>query len=148
MRGYAEKIIFLLAGCPAKNQSIMPEAHQFKTLEETIRIYTEVIANFERRRKDMLQRRRGASDSVMVHIDEMLALNQRSLDAFRNVLNTTKRQLEWKRSSAMTLGIPSESAGDENGTHRQNEKAGADESADRGGIRSPFAEGRPDPRAG
>ncbi len=41
----------------------------------------------------MLGRRRGANDAVMVHLDESLALSQRTLDSLRNGLATAKAQL-------------------------------------------------------
>jgi hypothetical protein len=46
----------------------------------------------------MRQRRQGATDSVMVHIDESLKLNQRTLDSLARVLATAKEQLRQERS--------------------------------------------------
>ena len=67
-------------------------------LEESIRVYSEVIESFERTRERMLIRRRGACDSVIAHIDSTLDLNKRTLDSLRDVLETAKAQLEAERS--------------------------------------------------
>lgn len=73
-------------------------AEQITKLEESIRVFTEAIASFERTRERMLGRRRGATDAVMVHLDESLELNRRTLDSLRNVLASAKEQLEQEKS--------------------------------------------------
>ncbi len=69
-------------------------------LAESIRLYEGVILSFERGRDRMRSRRNGATDSVMVHLDESLALNERTLDAMNRVLATAKEQLQQERARA------------------------------------------------
>ena len=78
----------------------MAKGGQIEKLQESIQVYEGVIRSFERARERMLQRRRGASDSVMVHIDESLGLNRRTLDSLNRILETAKEQLERERSGA------------------------------------------------
>lgn len=80
----------------------MPASQQITTLEDSVRVYQEVIESFERTRQLMLGRRRGANDAVMVHLDESLALNQRTLDSLRNGLATARVQLEQERAREET----------------------------------------------
>ena len=76
----------------------MSLTHDIPKLEESVRVYSEVIESFERARERLLTRRRGAIDSVMAQLDESLALNQRTLDSLRNVLGAAKSQLAAERS--------------------------------------------------
>lgn len=62
-------------------------------LEESIRVYEKVIHNFERMRRQLMERRQNASDSVMLHIDRSLALNASTLKSLRAILDTTKKEL-------------------------------------------------------
>jgi hypothetical protein len=73
---------------------------QFARLEESIRVYEDVIRNFEESRSRMWERRRGATDSVMVHIDDCLALNERTLQSLNRVLCTAQDQLRQDRFRA------------------------------------------------
>jgi len=79
----------------------MPNASTVATLRENLRVYEEAIATFESARKKMQARRRGASDSVMVHLDESLKLNERALASLKRVADTAKEELhrELSRSS-------------------------------------------------
>jgi hypothetical protein len=76
----------------------MVKSRQLAKLQESIKVYEDVIRTFERARDRMRQRRQGATDSVMVHIDESLKLNQRTLDSLARVLATAKEQLRQERS--------------------------------------------------
>ena len=49
----------------------------------------------------MRSRRCGALDSVMVHLDESLALNERTLEALNRVLATAKEQFQQERARAV-----------------------------------------------
>ena len=69
-------------------------ARKLAKLEESIKVYEEVIRSFQSARERMQQRRRGASDSVMVHIDESLRLNERTLDSLNRVLATAREHLK------------------------------------------------------
>jgi hypothetical protein len=71
----------------------MPNAPAVAKLQENLRVYEEAVATFENARKKMQARRRGASDSVMVHLDESLKLNERALTSLRRVLETAKEEL-------------------------------------------------------
>lgn len=48
-----------------------------EALAESIRLYEGVILSFENARDRLRSRRKGANDSVMVQLDESLALNER-----------------------------------------------------------------------
>jgi hypothetical protein len=76
----------------------MSRSEQIAKLETSLRTYDEVIASFEAARDRMRERRRGAIDGVMVHLDESLRLNQRTLESLRRVRTTTKEQLEALRT--------------------------------------------------
>jgi hypothetical protein len=80
----------------------MVKSRQLAKLQESIKVYEDVIRTFERARDRMRQRRQGATDSVMVHIDESLKLNQRTLDSLARVLATAKEQLRQERSRQQT----------------------------------------------
>ena len=68
-------------------------AEETRKLEERIAVYENVIASFEGNRQRMLNRRKGATDSVMVRIDESLQLNERTLKSLKSILSAAKRQL-------------------------------------------------------
>jgi len=72
----------------------MSRSEQIAKLEDSLRTYQEVIGSFEQARERMKQRRRGATDSVMVHLDESLALNKRTLDSLKRVRSSAKEQLK------------------------------------------------------
>jgi hypothetical protein len=75
----------------------VPYNRRLTQLEESIQVYEQVIRGFEATRQRMRERRRGASDSVMVHIDETLALNERTLTSLNGVLKTAREQLRAER---------------------------------------------------
>ena len=75
----------------------MPETREGAQLQESIRVYEGVIASFERAREQMLRRRKGAIDAVMVHLDESLRHNERTLKSLRRVLASAKHQLAQER---------------------------------------------------
>jgi hypothetical protein len=74
-------------------KTVPPDASQIAKLRQSVRLYEGAVATFERARDTMQKRRRGASDSVMVHLDESLKLNQRALESLRRVLETAKADL-------------------------------------------------------
>lgn len=76
----------------------MAKASPIAQLEESIKVYEEVIRAFEEARKRMRERRGGAVDSMMVHIDESLKLNERTLESLGRVLTTAKEQLRQERA--------------------------------------------------
>jgi hypothetical protein len=78
----------------------MPKNRQLVRLEESIRVYEQVIRSFEHANEQMRQRRKSASDSVMVHIDDSLALNRRALDSLHRILESARKQLRQERSRA------------------------------------------------
>jgi hypothetical protein len=76
----------------------MQSVSKIEQLQESIKLYKDVIQGFEERRAQMLTRRRGAVDSVMVHLDESLALNERTLSSLKRVLASAKEQLQEERT--------------------------------------------------
>ena len=76
----------------------MLKTEKLKKLEESIKVYEEVIQSFEHARVRMQERRRGAIDGVMVHLDESLSLNERTLASLRRVLETAKEQVQKERA--------------------------------------------------
>jgi hypothetical protein len=74
------------------------ETSAIAKLEASIKVYTDCIASFERVRDQMLARRHGAIDSVMVHLDESLRLNDRTLGSLRRVLDAANDQLLRERA--------------------------------------------------
>jgi uncharacterized protein len=70
-------------------------------LQERAAELAKTVAYFETRREDILRRRRGSADHVMVELDERLAVNARTLAALRRTLSVTKRQLEVERKNVI-----------------------------------------------
>jgi hypothetical protein len=68
-----------------------------QALKESIHLYEGVIRSFEAARARMEERRKGAIDSVMVHIDESLALNERTLASLHQILAAAQEQLQEER---------------------------------------------------
>jgi hypothetical protein len=62
----------------------MVPAEQIAKLDESLRLYADVIESFERARERMLDQRRGAMIQVKVHLDELLALNDRRIDSLNS----------------------------------------------------------------
>jgi hypothetical protein len=66
-------------------------------LERSVKVFEEVTRNFERAHERMRANRRGATDSMMVNLDELLSANQQSLVSVLRILATTKEELEQER---------------------------------------------------
>jgi hypothetical protein len=66
-------------------------------LERSVKVFEEVARNFERAHERMRANRRGASDSMMVNLDELISANQQSLVSVLRILATTKGELEDER---------------------------------------------------
>ena len=75
----------------------MTDSHTLVQLESSIKVYQDVIRTFEEACARMQARRLGATDSVMVHIDESLALNERTLASLHQVLKTAEEHLRNER---------------------------------------------------
>ena len=71
---------------------------KIEQLEESIKLYKDVIQGFEVRRAQMLTRRRDAIDSVMIHLDQSLSLNERTLSSLKRVLASAQEQLQEERT--------------------------------------------------
>ena len=80
------------------NELVMSGFSRLARLQESIKLYEETIESFERARDRMRLRRKEATDSVMVIIDERLALNQRTLDLLNGMLAAAKEELHRVRS--------------------------------------------------
>src|SRR5207249_12207968 len=65
-------------------------AKRIITLRESVARFEEVVASFERVRADILQRRRGAADHVMVVLDERLDVNARTLKSLKQSLELAR----------------------------------------------------------
>jgi hypothetical protein len=76
----------------------MQTSGQIAKLEESVKVYEEVIRSFEAANDHLRRRRHGALDAVMVEIDRSLELNQRTLDSLNRVVATVKAQLEQERA--------------------------------------------------
>jgi hypothetical protein len=76
----------------------MSNVSRVEQLKQTIKVYEDVIDSFEAARTRLQKRRRGAIDSVMLHLDESLAHNERTLRSLVNVLSSAREQLKQERS--------------------------------------------------
>jgi hypothetical protein len=56
--------------------------------------YETLVANYTRARAALLERRRSASDSVMIELDDRLAANQRTVDALRRAIEISHEHLK------------------------------------------------------
>ena len=70
-------------------------------LEHSVKVFEEVARNFERAHERMRANRRGASDNMMVNLDELISANQQSLVSVLRILATTKDELENERRRSM-----------------------------------------------
>jgi hypothetical protein len=73
-------------------------------LEEHIRVYEKVIHNFERMRRQLMERRQNASDSVMLHLDRSLTLNASTLKSLHAILATAKKELAIQAQKSRRVG--------------------------------------------
>lgn len=62
-------------------------------LNLAIATYEKLIANYEKARERILQRRRSATDSVVVALDDRLAANQRTIDSLRRAIEVSRVHL-------------------------------------------------------
>ena len=63
-------------------------------LKEAIASYQKLIAYHTLSRERMLLRRRGATDRVMVELDERIEVNQRTIDALQRAIEVAREQLK------------------------------------------------------
>jgi hypothetical protein len=70
------------------------------SLQRSVRVFEETTRHFERAHERMLANRRGASDSMMVNLDELMSSNQQSLVSVLRILATAKAELEQERRRA------------------------------------------------
>ena len=76
----------------------MPDPDTLESLQRTIAVHERAIAQISKIREAMVERRRGAADHVMQHIDESLQTNQRTLDSLQRVLQLAREQLSSVRA--------------------------------------------------
>jgi hypothetical protein len=75
----------------ADQTCIMPTPGELK---ESIATYEALIANYTLARGRMIARRKGASDHIMVELDERLEANKRTIDAFQRAIEITRAHLQ------------------------------------------------------
>jgi outer membrane protein assembly factor BamD (BamD/ComL family) len=68
-------------------------AARINVLKERLADLETAIAGFERRRAELIVRRRGAVDHVMVEIDERLKVNERTTEALKRTLELVQADL-------------------------------------------------------
>ena len=78
----------------------MNKLSRVERLEQAIKLYEQTIVNFEGVCDRLRVRRSAANDSVMVIIDERLALHERTLTSLKKVLATTEGELRRARDEA------------------------------------------------
>ena len=72
----------------------MPERSPIETVRENIRAHERALAMLETRLAELRRRRRGASDGVMVTIDESIATTQKAMVAMGRILTINQEVLE------------------------------------------------------
>ena len=82
---------------PRAEPEALSAAPRIVTLERSVKVFEEVARSFERAHERMRANRRGASDSMMVSLDELISANQQSLVSVLRILATTRRELEDER---------------------------------------------------
>lgn len=70
-------------------------------LERSVKLFEETTKNFERAHERMLASRRGASDGMMVNLDELMSSNQQSLISVLRILASTRKELEQERRKSI-----------------------------------------------
>lgn len=63
-------------------------------LNLAIATYEKLISNYERARERLLERRRSATDAVMVELDDGLAANQQTIDSLRRSVEISHEHLK------------------------------------------------------
>jgi hypothetical protein len=63
-------------------------------LKEAIATYATLIEKYTLARERMVERRKGASDHMMVELDERLEANKRTVEAFQRAIEITREVLE------------------------------------------------------
>ena len=63
-------------------------------LENAIRTYQRLIANYTLMRERLIRRRSGAADHVMVELDQRIATNTRTIEAISRAVEATREHLK------------------------------------------------------
>ena len=96
-----ERIRAELGEEPAANDIYRDHGNQrnprLVSLERSVKVFEETTRHFERAHERMVANRRGASDSMMVNLDELMSSNQQSLVSVLRILATAKAELELER---------------------------------------------------
>jgi hypothetical protein len=93
-----------------KHRSVSPDASQrgindrVTALEDAVARFAVCIGTFERARQVLVDRRRGASDTLMTMLDERLELNARTLVTLKRSLHFLELELrrEHKKTDRLT----------------------------------------------
>ena len=72
-------------------------SREIEVLEQSIRHYEEVIASFERSNSQMKEIKSHRAESSLTTIDQLLDLNERTLESLNRVLDSAKAQLQRAR---------------------------------------------------
>jgi hypothetical protein len=67
-------------------------------LSTSVGKYRAMIEKYERAQKMLWERRRGATDHVMVELDDRIIANARMIDALNRVIDVTEKQIQIVRS--------------------------------------------------
>jgi hypothetical protein len=78
-----------------------PFSPRVASLERSVKVFEETARNFERAHERMLTNRRGASDGMMVNLDELMSSNQQSLVSMLRILATARAELEQERGRSL-----------------------------------------------
>ena len=87
--------------CPCDSAAI-PRNPRLASLERSVKVFEETTRHFERAHERMMANRRGASDSMMVNLDELMSANQQSLVSVLRILATAKAELEQERRRSVS----------------------------------------------
>ena len=88
-------------GSSVQADGIPNRSPRILALERSVKLFEETTRNFERAHERMLANRRGASDSMMVNLDELMSANQQSLISVLRILATTRKELEQERRKSV-----------------------------------------------
>jgi hypothetical protein len=81
-------------------------------LKLSIKLFESMLDCYTRAREELLERRRGTADHVMVEIDERLAVNARATAAIRRTVEVLRDQLNLQRPTGH-VGSASFATGEE-----------------------------------
>ncbi len=76
----------------------MASTERIAQLEQRVADFQRALQSFEQMRTRMLAQRQDATDSAMLRLDEMLAVNARTLASLRGALGLAEKDLARERN--------------------------------------------------